>query len=385
MPDPTPSLRVATEADIPALASLWTEAFPGSRSSEERERELHQGMALGEIEDCRLLEMDGRLAAALRAYRLEVHFRGRRYPTLGLAGVAVASDFRRRGLGRKICVDALCEAHRRGTALSLLFPFRASFYTSLGYVLAGELHQYCFRTAELPLFPGWERVERGGNSGIDEARGLYARVAPRTNGLLERKPSYWTSVITPGVDLYVYRHEEGPVTGYILVQRGRPGPRSRLRVKELLWEDEQAYLALLGWISAQRDQSEVVIYDALPSQAFYRHLPHPRREGSGRQRRLWFESARLLRGPMLRVLYIGEVLSSQQDEPLPVVDNDLTANTGVWRGRRREQSGIPAEDALSISQVSSRFLDGALPGQHPPPPGWAPISGIHDFHLLDEF
>ena len=385
MTQPSPALRPARESDVTALATLWTETFPGSRSSDERMRELREGMAYGTLDDCRVLEIDGRLAAALRAYPLELHLWGHRYPTVGLAGVAVAADFRRRGLGRRICLEALREAREKGSALSLLYPFRVSFYASLGHVLAGELHQYRFRTADLPLHAGWERVERGGDAGLDEAKRVYARVARRGNGLLERKPGHWRSLRAPGIDLYLHRDASGDATGYVFVQRGRTGARARLRVRELLWEDETSYLALLGWISAQRDQYPWAIHDAFPGEHFERQLPHPRREGSTRPRGLWFESARLLRGPMLRVLDVGAVLSEGRgDASLAVTDPDLPANSGVWRDGRRVSERAP-RDALAIDEVARRFLEGELGGQRLPGQGWTPVAGLLDFRLLDEF
>ena len=70
-----------------------------------------------------------------------------------MSGVAVAPDFRRRGLGRSLCAKALREGRQRGDVLSLLYPFRVSFYVGLGYTLAGEMHHYRFRPADLPGAP----------------------------------------------------------------------------------------------------------------------------------------------------------------------------------------------------------------------------------------
>lgn len=386
MSAPDVRLRKADEADIPALAALWSQVFPGTRSAEERVRELRDGMTYGTLEDCRVVEREGRLAAALRAYRLSVHFRGRCYPAMGLAGVAVAPDFRRRGLGRRICSAALKEARERGDVLSLLYPFRVSFYRDLGYVLAGELHRYRFRPADLPAYEGWERVRQATELDFGGIEDCYRRVASRSNGMLDRGPGAWRSLRSQTTDFFLYRDEAtDSVSGYVALARGRwKADRPTLRVRELVCADGEAYRALLGWVSVQRDQYASATYDASPSESFFRRLPHPRTEGSGRPRGLWFESARILRGPMLRVLDVGGVLASGGGDELAVDDPELPENSGLWRGGRRVGELEPDAVALSIGEVALRFLAGELPGQPPPPEGWTPC-GPGDFRLLDEF
>jgi predicted N-acetyltransferase YhbS len=392
------ALRTATERDIPALAALWAESFPGHRGVDARVRELEQGMPWGSLADCRVVESRGRIVAGLRAYRMEMHFGGRTHATLGLAGVAVAPDSRRRGLGRRICVEAMEEARARGAALSLLYPFRASFYEGLGFTFAGQLEHYRFRTADLEMQPGWEAVERLEANEAAEARALYARVAARSSGMLTRPQSAWRAMLAEPVRLYAFRAGDDAVRGYALVSDGRserdrragtdaeePGEASAtLRVRELVWETDTAYLALLGWIAAQRDQYAFVRYDALPSEAFHDRVPHPRVPGAGRPRGLWFESARILRGPMLRVLRPGALQDGASVDELRVVDADLPMNTGVWRAGKRAAEMV-GSDAMSPRDVARAFLASKLPGQPSPPPGWEPVRGAHDFRLLDEF
>lgn len=386
MQDDSLELRVATEQDIPELAALWTESFAGPRSVDDRVRELGEGMPYGTLRDCRVLEVGGRTAAALRTYRMELHFRGRRQPTLGLAGVAVAADFRRRGLGRRICVDALREGRRRGDVLSLLYPFRVSFYANLGYTLAGTLHHHRFRPGDLPLYPGWERVVRGEEADHAEVRAFYRSVAERSNGMLERDRSAWRARLPPRSRLYLHHSEDGRPDGYLVVRSSLGRERPTLHVQELVWDGDDAYRALLGWLSAQRDQFAYVTHDALPSEAFHRHLPHPRLEGSRRPRPLWFESARILRGPMLRLLDVGALQEPGTDGEVAVWDEEIPENQGRWRGGERvgtEPASSP--DPLEIEEAARAFLDGSLPGQQSPPEGWSPAGGLGDFRLLDEF
>src|SRR5688500_822871 len=143
-------LQPARAEDVEELALLWSQAFP-SRSAPERARELREGLTYGWLGDCWVVRDRGDKAdvvGALRTYRLSLHARGRCWPTLGLAAVAVAPDHRRRGLARRMCVHALRLGRERGCVLAALFPFRTSFYAHMGFALVGALHRHRFEPAD---------------------------------------------------------------------------------------------------------------------------------------------------------------------------------------------------------------------------------------------
>lgn len=381
-------LIAAGEEHIPAMAALWAEAFP-EKPAERRARELREGLTYGDLSDCWVVEVEGRLAGALRTYRLATRFWGRTLPTMGLAGVAVAPDFRRRGIGRRMCLASLELARARGDALCALYPFRTSFYRDLGFALVGSLHRYRFSSADLATYAAWDRVVRAPDTGRDEARALYDRVAERSNGMLVRSERMWSFLDADGTYLYLHQDSRGRATGYVVVQgRGGPPDRSRLMVKELVALDREAYLGLLGWLSVQRDQWSTVVYDALPGEDFHRRLGHPRTQGSGSPRGLWFHSAALLRGPMLRILDLEAVLDGGADGPvLQVRDPHLDANQGQWQGGARVAAGLAPDQGPvhAIGEATALFVEGRLPGQAPPPDGWEPNLGLTDLRLYDEF
>ena len=157
---------------------------------------------------------------------------------------------------------------------------------------------------------------------------------------------------------------------------------------ELVALDRVAHDALLGWVASQRDQFREVVYDALPGEALDRRLRHPRRRGSGRPRGLWFETARVLRGPMLRLLAPDAVQGADDRRGFGLLDTELPGSAGRWVAGRRvggPADALGGEEVMGPGEAAERMIQGRLPGQLPPPQGWAPVPFGDEFRLLDEF
>ncbi len=394
-----PSARPATEADVDTLASLWAFAFPGERTADVRARELREGGPWGGWEDAWIVgepSPGGRIDGAFRALPLTLHLFGRPVPTLGVAAVAVAPHARRQGLGAHLTREALRVGVARGDLLSALYPFRTDFYARLGYALAGALHRYRFPPEALPPFPGAERIVRVEDP-LTRLPPLHAAFGDRIQGLIARGPKLWEALLDAAPLAFGIRGENAgrdTLAGYLLgsVRRMRGGKGAAFRIAELLAPDPDAYRAALGWISAQRDAWREVTLDALPGERLHQVLAHPRLPGAPGARKLWFPSATILRGPMVRILQVGALLEHLGADPgtdLSVEDAELPANRGRWvvegpeRRVRKEEKGGPR--ALPVALASGLLVEGELPGLRLPRPDFHPALGLGDFRLLDAF
>ncbi len=444
-------LRPAEDADAPALAELWATAFPGERSASERlEALLSESGKYGGIENCWVGDASGRMVGALRTYPLTLHMWGKAFPTMGLAAVAVAPEARRKGVGASMCRAALIEGRARGDLLSALYPFRTDFYGRLGYTLVGEYHRYRFPPGELPSFPETDGVEPlSEEAARDLVPDFYEAMLPRTNGLIARNEAHWEHLGEDSVRVLAVRGEgpAGPdgLRGYMAVSMPpyRRPEDARLVVRELLVSDSGSYRALLGWLSRQRDQWQEVTYDALPGERFHQLLGHPRRPGARAVRSLWFPSASILRGPMLRILDVPRLLEAigfPEGASIEVEDPVLGENSGRWTGTGgmplREEvegaatpapgtpvpgpaaigtpatgtpppgtpgtprpgtpppgppppgtsaPGTPPSGALPVRVVTELFASGAFPGIPEGTATWDPLLGLRDFRLWDAF
>ncbi len=406
--DPSALLRPATSEDAPFLGALWAEAFPGERSARTRTAALlDDADPYGGLDDARIAEEGGRRIGGVRLYRLRLHLRGRTYPTLGLGAVAVVPEHRGRGLGRRICMEAMRIGRERGDALSLLFPFRVDYYARLGYALVGERHRYRFRTADLTrVREGTGRVIRLDEGEWEEPAEVYGRVARRSSGMLERQPRHWRRLEGDGRERFLHRDGSGSARGYLVVEPGReaegggdgggdgrgsgaaPGGGSsaeasgRIRIVELVAEDAEAREALLGVLARAGEGGTEAEHDAFPSERLHRLLPHPVRTAVPGGRGLWFESAGLLRGPMMRILHPGRLATGGGE--VAVDDAVLPENRGRWSGGSRRAED-PGPSAVGAAAAAARLAAGTLPGIPPPPEGWDPLPGAEEFRLLDEF
>jgi predicted acetyltransferase len=305
-------IRNADHDDISELAGLWTRAFPGERTVEQRVRHLETGGVFGGIETAYVAERAGRMVGAFRAYALTQHMHGTPFRMMGLASVAVDESARRRGVGRELCEQAVRIARERGDTLSVLYPFRPAFYQSLGWGMTGELRAHRFRPESLTSVGDGSGVVRATADDTTGIAACYDRAAAETNGLIARTPRMWRSHLE-GDSTHAYTSGSDSIRGYMIVRFGRSAaPDDKpLFVREIVTEDHDAYLALLGWIAAQRDAWRLVHYDAAPDERFDHRLDDPRIPGFQPARYLWAPVARVIRGPMLRVLDVRRALEQR--------------------------------------------------------------------------
>lgn len=309
----TPTLRPARRDEIREIAELWTHAFPGGRTVIQRMQDLEEGGSYGGLEATFVAGVGPELVGALKMYDMRLYAGGAALPMMGLAAVAIAPSARRRGYGRAMCRQGLAIARERGDVVSALYPFRPDFYRSLGWGTVGQLHSYTFPPEALHPVDEALPVRLARPEDQPALTACYDRVARRSNGMLQRSERAWRQHLDAPAT-HVYLCARGDVTGFLRVRYGnaRAADVRPLTVLELIAEDHEAYTSLLAWLSRQRELWRRIRYDALPEEQFTHRLTDPRVPGFRPARRLWAPVARVIRGPMLRVLDVQRALAERR-------------------------------------------------------------------------
>jgi predicted acetyltransferase len=408
-------LRPGRPDDIRAVAELWLHAFPAPRSLEDRISILETGGRHGGIETVHVATDQGRLLGAMKTIPFTQYVNGDALPMMGLAAVGVAPWARRRGIGAALCGEALRVGVERGDIVSALYPFRPAFYERLGWGLAGELHAYRFRPESLPDMPdpGVRPADPADHRAIASC---YSLAMQKSSGLIEREQVEWERLLSaPATHAFVCGSPV--VTGYMIVRYGlsdRSPDRRTLWIREMVTDEGLARDRLFGWISRQRDLWRRVRYDASPDECFGLRLTDPRPPAYRPARSLWAETARVLRGPMFRILDVERAFSKRTHwGPAPalsleltVLDPELPSNGGPWHlhfdgGEMRFGAAVPGStspkvslriEASALSQlyvgeisVSAAVMLGRAKLNGPAGPLDALFSSAARFRMLDEF
>jgi len=296
--------RAATEEDCDRLLEIGLAAYPDARGVEERRRGLLAN-PFGEISDL-LVALEGDVIVG-RAFNLplEGFFGGRQLGIGGIASVAVAPEYRGRGVASALLHQLHTQSDVRGDAITMLYAFRHRFYERLGYALTSSRKRLAIDTRSIPtawcaLAKGRVRAARGADR--DAIKEAHLRAAQRENGAIVRPEALWDRLFARERRFALVIDRGPDLAGYVafMMVQSEAHAEQVIEVDELVADDAETRRTLLGALGALRDQAaEIVIEIALDDPLEHALLdPDGRRFGSAAVEHGLGE---IVGGPMVRI------------------------------------------------------------------------------------
>lgn len=303
----------------------------------------------------------GRVQAALVEVPMAQWFGQRSVPMQGIAGVAVAPEARRQGLGLELMRTSLQRARARGFALSTLYPATVSFYRKCGYELAGARYRLRADPKLLPRAAGQIEVDELTDQDWPLVRELYAEVARDRTGHLDRGEYAWHRLRHPqGASCRAYgiRSARG-LDGYALIAQRGAMPYD-LEITDWAARDRSASDRLLTLLADHRTLANSVTWHPTPDEALSFALPE--RVGTVSVEHPW----------MLRLVDVAPALTRRGYAPisarveLDVRDAFLPENAGryvleVAQGSPHVEHGGSGEIALDVTALAALYSGFASP------------------------
>ncbi len=265
--------RLAEERDRTALLNLVRLSFAPMSSLTELEQTFGD-RPINPVgrQDWVVVNPHQKLVACYRQFAYDLNFAGATFKMAGVGAVSVGIPYRGQGIARWMLTQALKDYRETGFLLSMLYPFRHSFYRKLGWARVGETHQYRVSSQHVPLFNERSRITAYHPAQETDIQRLYHERVSHHNGWLYRHPWQWEAFFKPkaGRELYVYREGEA-VLGYAVLEFTELEPeKTQLAVKVREWvaATPAAYRGLVGFLGSLRDQVTTVIWNTFPDDPF---------------------------------------------------------------------------------------------------------------------
>ncbi len=358
-------IRTITDAERADFCALRRYSFQNWSADPPAEREMDWVVP----EDTLGFFLDGRLVASTIVHRFQQSVRGVIKPMGGIAAVASYPEHRGKGHVARLLEHAFGSMRAQGRPVSMLHPFRESFYERLGYVAAGAALEIEVPTAALGHYlerkpePGWVEERLSPAAAREQFHALLRETAARYSGFTvhERMPAAkWESRSRDW--LFVMIRRDGVLQAAARYEKlGHPGP-ALLRVRDPFWRDVAGRNALMRFLAKHRDQ--------VPS--INLQVPY------GSPVHVWFRdtmspfSVRIDEKPwMVRIVDVASSLAGLPAEPagsltVEVADDRCPWNNGRFaleaKGGRLRAAAAPAGGGSCDARLDQKALASLLYG-----------------------
>jgi len=253
-------LRKMTKNDLPQYRELHRHAFGMTA-----EHTAVYGRSKKEYDHAFGVFDGKKLAAGMFYYPFEMRVSAGYLPMGGVSMVATWPEYRKLGLAKKMMIAAQEEMKKTGRCLSILFPFKYSFYDRMGYGLACELCICEFDPIKLRRFApeGYRLVEVDGRKHWRVFEDLHQRFRLHYNGTVKRDAAYWQTRYFERVQLrvhpyLVYRGKTH--RGFVITALKEPQeyPKSQMSIIEYAWTEPAAAQAIFGFLENHKEQMKTI-------------------------------------------------------------------------------------------------------------------------------
>ncbi|MFX1455419.1 MAG: enhanced intracellular survival protein Eis [Promethearchaeota archaeon] len=205
------------------------------------------------------------LFACVGIIPFDIRMRSRDFKMGGVMGVATKPEYRNSGIIRDIMIRCFKDMNINNIPISVLYPFKYSFYEMLGYKLVDERVFYHFKISDIKYKEtnySMKEVERI----TDDFRKVYDEVVMNFDYIAKRPMiENWRTYFKDNFKFICYNGDQ-PV-GYVIIrfaQRSLIGqewvknPEKTITILEVFWLDKIAEQTIFNFLWSHRDQRKYI-------------------------------------------------------------------------------------------------------------------------------
>ncbi|MBY8986529.1 MAG: GNAT family N-acetyltransferase [Candidatus Lokiarchaeota archaeon] len=253
-------IRKLTEEDREAYRKLMRYAFETSKNNYEEIRYPSDKTPMYPMYYAAF--DDDLMVAGAGMIPFEIRMRSQEFKMYGVAGVASKPEYRNKGIIREIMIEMFKDMHENNIPISVLYPFKHSFYEMLGYKLVDERFYYQFKTSDI-IYKDTNYTMKEVVRIDDDIRSVYDKAILNFDYIAKRPQiGYWRDHYKNNYKFICFNGNQ-PV-GYVILYFATKNdsflksPEKTIIIRETFWLDQNAKQTIFNFLWSHRDQRKYI-------------------------------------------------------------------------------------------------------------------------------
>ncbi len=251
-------IRKLTEKDREAYRKLMRYAFETSKNNYEEIRYPSDKIPM----DWFYAAFDDDLmGAGAGIIPFEIRMRSQEFKMYGVGGVASKPEYRNRGIVREIMIRMFKDMYDNKIPISVLYPFKHSFYETLGYKVVDEIFYYQFKISDI-IYKKTNYYMKEVVRIDDDIRSVYDKAILNFDYIAKRPQiGFWRGHFKGNYKFICYNGVQ-PV-GYVIMYFANlndavKSPEKTIVIRETFWLDQTAKQTIFNFLWSHRDQRKYI-------------------------------------------------------------------------------------------------------------------------------
>ncbi|MHA2038911.1 MAG: GNAT family N-acetyltransferase [Promethearchaeota archaeon] len=211
----------------------------------------------------------------------DIRMRSRDFKMHGVGGVASKPEYRNRGVVREIMIGMFKDMYESKIPISVLYPFKLSFYEMLGYKLVDEHYSYEFKISDIIYKKTNYHMKEVVRIG-DDIRSVYDQAISNFDYIAKRPEIQYFRALYKNNYKFICYNGNQPV-GYVIIiftkkgeERWLKSPEKTIVIQESFWLDQTAKQTIFNFLWSHRDQRKYIAGFFSKNDNIIDHLKTPR-------------------------------------------------------------------------------------------------------------
>jgi predicted acetyltransferase len=220
---------------------------------------------------------DEQLVCVCNHHKLRLYTRGKWRSFVGLSDITTRLECRHEGNFHRLLRSATSEAISSDAAFVALWPSTYSLYRKAGFALASKFAAVQFSPEQLAITKSTSagKFQSVGRDNWQKLATIYDTFSTQWDLAFERTDLRWRQQVlvrnNQPVFAYVWTDPDGVDAGYILYTIAD----GTVRIRDIVYRDEQAYINLLRLLYYYDGQAETIHYYGPASTPIFHYLARP--------------------------------------------------------------------------------------------------------------